>query len=53
MSLARRATVRIAASLLLSPDTELIEAALDNPFLTEAHLLKVLFRSEGVDELLV
>ena len=53
MSLARRATGRIAASLLLSPDTELIEAALDNPFLTEAHLLKVLFRSEGVDELLV
>jgi hypothetical protein len=53
ISLARRATGRVAASLLFSHDMELIEAALDNPFLTEAHLLKVLSRTDGVDELLV
>ncbi len=53
MTLARRATGRVAASLLFSHDNELIEAALDNPFLTEAHLLKVLSRTDGVDELLV
>ncbi|MGA3325844.1 MAG: hypothetical protein ABSF45_15330 [Terriglobia bacterium] len=47
ISLARRGTGRIAASLLLNPDLELIRAALDNPYLTEGHLLKVLAR-EGL-----
>jgi hypothetical protein len=46
ISLARRGTGRLAASLLLSPDTELIRAALDNPYLTEGHLLKVLARDD-------
>jgi hypothetical protein len=47
ISLARRGTGRLAASLLFSPDLELIRAALDNPYLTEGHLLKVLAR-EGL-----
>ena len=47
ISLARRGTGRLAASLLFDPDLELIRAALDNPSLTEGHLLKVLGR-EGL-----
>ena len=47
ISLARRGTGRLAASLLYDPDQELIRAALDNPYLTEGHLLKVLAR-EGL-----
>jgi hypothetical protein len=46
-SLARRGTGRLAASLLVNPDEELIGAALDNPYLTEGLLLKVLAR-EGL-----
>jgi len=42
ISLARRGTGRLAASLLISTDPELVRAALDNPYLTEGHLLKVL-----------
>jgi len=42
ISLARRGTGRLAAGLLISPDLELVRAALDNPYLTEGHLLKVL-----------
>jgi len=42
ISLARRGTGRLAASLLITPDLELIRAALENPYLTEGQLLKVL-----------
>jgi hypothetical protein len=42
ISLARRGTGRLAAGLLISSDPELIRAALDNPYMTEGHLLKVL-----------
>ena len=42
ITLARRGSGRIAAGLLVTEDIEIIRAALDNPFLTEAHLLKVL-----------
>lgn len=52
ISLARRGTGRVAASLLFSPDLELIHAALDNPFLTEGHVLKLLGR-EGLPHLVV
>jgi len=51
-SLARRGTGRLAASLLWSPDPELIGAALDNPYLTEGQLLKLLAR-EGPPPALV
>jgi len=46
-ALARRGTGRLASSLLINSDLELIRAALDNPCLTEGQLLKVLAR-EGL-----
>ena len=46
ISIARRGTGRIAASLLVSSDPELIRAALENPYLREVDLLKVLTRTE-------
>jgi hypothetical protein len=52
ISLARRGTGRLAAGLLMSPDRELIRAALDNPYLTEGYLLKVLAR-EGLPPVVV
>jgi len=52
ISLARRGTGRLAASLLVGPDPELIRAALDNPSLTEGLLLKVLAR-EGLTSAVV
>jgi hypothetical protein len=42
ISLARRGSGKVAAGLLATEDPELIKAVLDNPFLTEAHLLKIL-----------
>jgi hypothetical protein len=42
ITLARRATGRVAARLLLSNDSEISGAALDNSFLSEAHLVKVI-----------
>ena len=42
ISLARRGSGRVVAGLLVTIDRELIQAGLDNPFLTEAHLLKLL-----------
>jgi len=47
ISLARRGTGRLAAALLMGGDIEVIRAALDNPHVTEAQLLKVL-ASAGV-----
>ena len=41
-ALARRGTGRLASSLLNNADMELIRAALDNPYLTEGLLMKVL-----------
>jgi hypothetical protein len=52
ITLARRGTGRLAAELFASPDLELIRAALDNAYLTEGHLLKVLAR-EGIPQVVV
>lgn len=46
IALARRGTGRIASSLLIDSDIELARAALDNPYLTEGQLLKVLARED-------
>jgi predicted regulator of amino acid metabolism with ACT domain len=46
ISLARRGSGRVAAGLLPTDDHELIQAALANPFLSEAHLLRVLARED-------
>jgi len=42
INMARRGTGSVAAGLLMSTDQALIEAALDNPHLTESHLFKLL-----------
>ena len=44
ITLARRASGRVVAELLITEDRDLIQAGLENPFLTEAHVLKVLGR---------
>lgn len=47
MSLARRGSTRIAAALLTDPETRVIEAALDNPHLTEIWVVKNLMREDA------
>jgi hypothetical protein len=47
MTLARRASTRVAAALLLDPETRVITAALDNPFLTEAWIVKTLMNEKA------
>ncbi len=42
IALARRGSGRVVAGLLVTEDRELIQAGLDNSFLTEAHVLKIL-----------
>ena len=42
LTLAKRGSGRLAASLLLDPEARIIEAALNNPQLTEAQLVKAL-----------
>jgi hypothetical protein len=46
ITLARRGSARLAASLLRGENIHLIQAVLDNPYLTEAVLLPVLNRSD-------
>ncbi|HEV2352408.1 MAG TPA: hypothetical protein VG028_21440 [Terriglobia bacterium] len=53
ISLARRGSGHVAAGLLFTNDRELIRAILDNPYLTEAHVTRLLSRgdlpAEGVE----
>ncbi len=42
ITLAKRASARVAAALLLDKDERVIEAALSNPFMTEAWIVKTL-----------
>jgi hypothetical protein len=47
MTLAKRASTRVAAALLLDPEVRVINAALDNPYLTEAWIVKTLMNEEA------
>lgn len=47
LTLARRGSTRIAAALLLDPEPRVIEAALVNPYMTEAWVVKALMKDEG------
>jgi len=46
MSLARRASGRVAGALLLDPEPRIVEASLENPRLTEADVCKALALAE-------
>jgi hypothetical protein len=46
MTLARRASTQVAAALLLDAEQRITEAALDNPMLTEAWVVKALMRDD-------
>ena len=47
MTLAKRASTRVAAALLLDPEVRVITAALDNPYLTEAWIVKTLMNEKA------
>ncbi len=51
MSLARRASGRVAAALLLDAEARIAEAALDNPYLNEAAIVKALVNDKSPAEL--
>ena len=46
LTLAKRGSARLAASLLKGENTQIIQAVLDNPYLTEAALLPALSRAD-------
>lgn len=47
LTLAKRASGRVAAALLCDPDTRVTEAALASPFMTEAFIVKALMREDS------
>ncbi|HLK33745.1 MAG TPA: hypothetical protein VKT29_11685 [Terriglobales bacterium] len=47
ITLARRASGRVAAALLLDPEPRVVEAAVTNPFLTEPMLVKTLMSGKA------
>ena len=47
MALAKRGSTRVAAALLLDPERRIIEAALNNPYLTEVFVVRALMKAES------
>jgi len=47
LSLAHRASCRVAAELLCDPEPRVIRAAMDNPQLTEAEVIHALMRTDA------
>ncbi len=47
LTLARRGSTRVAATLLTDPDERVMLAALDNPYMTEAWIVKALMRDDA------
>ena len=47
LTLARRASGRIAAALLVDPDRRVMEGALDNPFLTEVLVVRAVLQEKA------
>ncbi len=52
LALAKRASTRVAAALLADSDARVIEAALSNPFLTEAWVVKAVMAGDAPPALL-
>lgn len=52
LSLARRSSQAIAAALLLDPEKRVMEAALQNPQMTEAAIVKALMKDEAPQHLI-
>ena len=46
LTLAKRSSARVSAALLNDPDNRVVEAALNNPFLTEIWVSRAILRSE-------
>lgn len=46
ITLAKRGSMRIAERLLMDPDPRVLELAMDNPYLTEACIIRTLMREE-------
>ena len=51
LNLARRASARVAAALLLDPEARVAQAALDNPYLTEVAIVKALVDDDATPHL--
>jgi hypothetical protein len=47
LSLARRGSTRVAAALLHEPEERVMQAALDNPYMTEAWIVRALLSDEA------
>ncbi len=47
LALAKRASTRVAAALLTDPEARVVEAALGNPFLTEAWVVKAVMANDA------
>jgi len=52
LALAKRGSTSVAAALLLDPEMRVIEAALDNPYMTEAWIVKAIMDGDAPQSLI-